>query len=90
MHSDLVLWLRAREENRTPDLRITSALLCRLSYSGGTDHLSSGRRQDLNRLSAQVTTRAPARHRGRRRHPHPLPAPSLGDMSRRSGMPMST
>jgi hypothetical protein len=24
----------AREENRTPDLRITSALLCRLSYSG--------------------------------------------------------
>ncbi len=25
---------RAREENRTPDLRITSALLCRLSYSG--------------------------------------------------------
>jgi hypothetical protein len=27
--------LRAREENRTPDLRITSALLCRLSYSGG-------------------------------------------------------
>ena len=25
----------ARERNRTADLRITSALLCRLSYSGG-------------------------------------------------------
>ncbi len=25
---------RARERNRTADLRITSALLCRLSYSG--------------------------------------------------------
>ena len=36
---------RAREENRTPDLRITSALLCRLSYSGGTDHISSGHRK---------------------------------------------
>jgi hypothetical protein len=28
--------LRARERNRTADLRITSALLCRLSYSGLT------------------------------------------------------
>jgi hypothetical protein len=27
--------LRAREGNRTLDLRITSALLCRLSYPGG-------------------------------------------------------
>lgn len=27
-------FVRAREGNRTPDLRITSALLCRLSYSG--------------------------------------------------------
>jgi A-factor type gamma-butyrolactone 1'-reductase (1S-forming) len=35
-------FVRAREENRTPDLRITSALLCRLSYSGGTSHDSSG------------------------------------------------
>lgn len=26
---------RAREENRTPDLLITSELLCRLSYPGG-------------------------------------------------------
>jgi hypothetical protein len=30
----LVRSFGAREENRTPDLRITSALLCRLSYSG--------------------------------------------------------
>ena len=33
--------VRAREGNRTLDLRITSALLCRLSYSGGTCHSSS-------------------------------------------------
>ena len=41
MPSDQVLRGRAREGNRTLDLRITSALLCRLSYSGGTDHISS-------------------------------------------------
>jgi hypothetical protein len=29
------LAIRAREENRTPDLLITSELLCRLSYPGG-------------------------------------------------------
>ena len=41
---------RAREENRTPDLRITSALLCRLSYSGGKDHITSARQRGLKPL----------------------------------------
>ena len=41
MAADLDIDRRAREGNRTLDLRITSALLCRLSYSGGTDHISS-------------------------------------------------
>jgi hypothetical protein len=31
----LSYWFGAREGNRTLDLRITSALLCRLSYPGG-------------------------------------------------------
>jgi hypothetical protein len=47
--------LRAREENRTPDLRITSALLCRLSYSGGTDHSSSGATTAPSRLLSLVS-----------------------------------
>src|SRR6266581_4715609 len=35
----------AREENRTPDLLITSELLCRLSYPGGRRKGSSRPRQ---------------------------------------------
>jgi hypothetical protein len=54
--SDLRIRPRAREENRTPDLRITSALLCRLSYSGGTSHDSSGLHEARSRLTGVVST----------------------------------
>ena len=87
MRSDLVLWLRAREENRTPDLRITSALLCRLSYSGGTGHDSSGARRarspfaGLRRpgvrpsvLGADLVAQQPQRHPERLNDPAAFPA----------------
>ena len=52
-------FIGAREGNRTPDLRITSALLCRLSYPGngwsdyrpvaGTDMLGRAMRRSSSR-----------------------------------------
>ena len=72
MASDLVLSLRAREGNRTLDLRITSALLCRLSYSGGTCHSSSAASTPSIALFYLVNPHERAPHHGRRhRRPDP-------------------
>ncbi len=40
----------AQEGNRTPDLRITSALLYRLSYLGRTVNFTDGSGQHLRQL----------------------------------------
>ena len=45
----------AREGSRTPDLRITSALLYQLSYPGGTRHDSSAAPAPPNLLFSLVT-----------------------------------
>ena len=59
-------WLLTRRDsgaasgNRTPDLRITSALLCQLSYPGGSGHNSSAvrRRRKRNRAGRAGTVPA--------------------------------
>jgi hypothetical protein len=76
--------VRAREENRTPDLRITSALLCRLSYSGRTGHDSSDRPGHLNPLScAGHDTRAGTPLRPSSSSSPPSPTSITSSLSRR-------
>jgi hypothetical protein len=75
---------------------VTSALLCRLSYSGGTGHSSSGRSGHLNPLYDQVRTPGPARRRRRHRRRPPPPArhrcssPSRDTTRRRAGRSVAT